>query len=351
MDGYRIPKGIEAFSSLIAEAMAASLASPPEKNAGRFAGIGKDSSDAERSASLKSVLEELAQSGGPDKLKADEYVEFFRRLYERDDAGSHFRHRYADICETIYSFFREDIDAYEEVPKAVVQLEDNMKYVVERFEETYEGTDELGSVIKLQDHISLEVIRLTHQTKLYREHCQQIGQLRVNVDETVGHLLENVRSTERKVKKMRKTADAMQRQYITILGILAAVVLAFNGGMTFGVTSINAVYGYHPFRIALIVFVVGFVLYNLLFALFTFLLRAVSDGPDECCEPDGAAAARTSPQGNSESDRSVAREYRLRINLLWGERGRAMLVIPNVILIGGIVCSFLLVTGAYNAVS
>ena len=71
----------------------------------------------------------------------------------------------------------------------------------------------------------------------------------------------------------------MQRDYITILGIFAAVVLAFNGGIGFASSALTAqvVQASFPHTV-MVVLLVGFVLVNAMAVLLGFVWKLVRGG-------------------------------------------------------------------------
>ena len=63
----------------------------------------------------------------------------------------------------------------------------------------------------------------------------------------------------------------MQNEYITILGIFAAIVLAFTGGMTFTSSVLENLHKSSIYRIVFIALIVGCILFNLIWLLLDFI--------------------------------------------------------------------------------
>lgn len=63
----------------------------------------------------------------------------------------------------------------------------------------------------------------------------------------------------------------IEKEYITILGIFAAIVLAFVGSFTFSTSVLNNVTNTNIYKLAFIAVVIGFVFYNLVGILIDFL--------------------------------------------------------------------------------
>lgn len=63
----------------------------------------------------------------------------------------------------------------------------------------------------------------------------------------------------------------MQNEYITILGIFAAIVLAFTGGMTFSSSVLENIHKSSIYRIVFITLIIGCILFNLVWLLIDFM--------------------------------------------------------------------------------
>ena len=248
--------------------------SPPDE-------LTPDSGMADRSASLKIALKRLSQSDRLDDDCVDEFVEYFRSLYAEDINGSRFRHMYSDVCAIMYSFFSKETWKRGWMPSKIVYLENNIKLIVDRFRTVYPGEKELDSVVKLQDHISLEAVRLHSQIEWNSSYYSHMTTIRDDVRAEQTNLSKSLEEYKGEVKTVREEIGGTRREYTTILGILAAVVLAFNGAVTFSVSGVNAVSGYHPIYVAFVVSLVGFVLFNALAALFTFLRASIIERKTE----------------------------------------------------------------------
>ena len=70
--------------------------------------------------------------------------------------------------------------------------------------------------------------------------------------------------------------EKQQREYISILGIFAAVVLAFTGGIAFSTSVLNNINTVSVYRIILVSLIIGLVLINILFGLFYYVDRLVN---------------------------------------------------------------------------
>ena len=65
----------------------------------------------------------------------------------------------------------------------------------------------------------------------------------------------------------------IEREYVTILGIFASIVLAFVGGITFTTSVLQNIDKVSVFRLILTVDVIGAVLVNVIYLLISFILK------------------------------------------------------------------------------
>lgn len=84
-----------------------------------------------------------------------------------------------------------------------------------------------------------------------------------------------VKKAAKALNKANSKAKNMQKEYITLLSILIAVVLAFNAAITFTADSIDAVKTMNPFSIGFVVSIVGCLLFDALYVLFRFLHQVI----------------------------------------------------------------------------
>lgn len=243
------------------------------------AAVDANAGSAGRAASLKDALDELSQSDLMDNEAIDGFVEYFKSLYAQGDDGSRFRHMYSDVCETVYSHFDNEAAFSGRDPDEVVYIEGNIKRIVDRFRSKYPDSGELKCVVKLQDHISLEAVRIRKQVEWDESYYRRLVTLREQINEAQGNLDKSLNKAKKRMGKMEKDMSESRREYISILAIFAAVVLVFNGAVSLSSSSIGATVGYHPFAMGFVALAAGLALFNCLFALFTFLRTIVrADG-------------------------------------------------------------------------
>ena len=137
-------------------------------------------------------------------------------------------------------------------------------------------------IIKLYDHTNLDISRINYTKRMAGETQSELARAKVLIEdlknklaesdvaraEAVNHL--NTESSKLK-EEVRDGQKKMQNEYITILGIFAAIVLAFTGGMTFSSSVLENMDKASIYRMITIVLILGLVLSNLIWLLIDFL--------------------------------------------------------------------------------
>ena len=269
--------------------------------------------DATRQDLLVSVLSTLCGREIADPTDYRDYAKFFSDLYSDES----FRHRYSGIYQAIV-----DDPSSESVPPIVERctcLSENLHQIWTVWVLGIGGSSEVLSALphekkqfsKLLDHVDLEARRLAIETSI-------LVRQQMIAEEIIIHaknISENAAETERSAAEVEKSADevkksaaeakksaaeakesaakaestaedalerskSLQKETIAILGVFAAIVLAFNGAVGFSASSIEAVAMQPSMRnITLIVLLVGFVLFNALAILMTFVWMIVRVKP------------------------------------------------------------------------
>ena len=114
-------------------------------------------------------------------------------------------------------------------------------------------------VAKLHDHVELENTRMQYLAK----------QNSINADKA-NELNGQLKNVE---EKMNNTQEKLQRNYVTILGIFAAIVFTFAAGTSFTSSVLETMASVSIYRLILMVALLAFVLFNSIYALFLFICR------------------------------------------------------------------------------
>lgn len=94
-------------------------------------------------------------------------------------------------------------------------------------------------------------------------------QLALHQIENVNNIFAN--SIEEAKNNLQKQIKGVEKEYISILGIFAAIVLAFVGGITFSTSVLQNISAVSAFRLLLVVDFLAFVLINVIYILVKFI--------------------------------------------------------------------------------
>ena len=237
---------------------------------------------------LGNILFKLASSQDILKEESDKEA-LYKRLediYHDEDSKYHFRHFYSDIFSWLTT-----IDGDASIGE-INTLAQNMEIIKEGYhggvnrDKNGNPIDISKEIIKLYDHINLDVGRLNYIKRNSDKTQSQlakvdnlISELQLKV-EVVNKEAENIKKdfkkdlkaeSERQSRENKESQKKMQNEYITILGIFAAIVLAFTGGMTFSSSVLENIHKSSIYRIIGISLVLGFILYNIMWLLIDFI--------------------------------------------------------------------------------
>ena len=193
---------------------------------------------------LRSIAKEQLSSESSIRQNADS----LKKLYD-----DNFQHFYSRIFSTMA--------AIKGNPTYNLQnLVDNMRFIfefVQRDENEY-TKDFIGKVKKLYDHINLDFSRMKYTEKL------------------INDSMEKYQDVETRIIEIKNTAERMQREYVTILGIFAAIILAFVSGMIFSTSVLNNINQVSVFHLTFVMILIAMFLFNMVNFL-THFIRNVSN--------------------------------------------------------------------------
>ncbi len=214
-------------------------------------------------------------------------VNMYRRLetlYDAEPPQKQFRHFYTDIFSVL-----TQIQQNPELGD-INMLGQNLDMIRSGYKPLNKATDgkriiDVSEAIKkLYDHVNLDIARIAYSDAADRrisgesslENLQSQINLLQSELQKAQEIKENYEITERKIIDVEEKLENSQKEYITILGIFASVVLAFTGGIAFSTSVLNNIARASIYRTVSISLVIGFVLINTLFGLFYYLNLLVS---------------------------------------------------------------------------
>lgn len=205
------------------------------------------------------------------------------RLSEIYEGG--YRQMYSEIFPIIVEIW------FNKYPGGLDFLTDNMELVRQRIKDLIqnypdepsddsgilEGYKHLyGRVLKLSDHINLEVQRLRDYESIRRESY-----------ESVHKLSKDVKKAQKELEKSKKKVRKMQTEVIVILGIFAAIVMAMSGGLSLIGSSLEGMPSTGLYKIAFVVLLCGIVVFNMIAFLIISIRHMVDELYDDVERNDG----------------------------------------------------------------
>ena len=207
------------------------------------------------------------------KGKVREYLERLRVIYDGDD--KQFRHQYSPLHALITRMAKED-------DKDIEIFQTNLEVILTALDdsETEDNSvsgDLFDKCFKLYDHLALEIARWQTASSLEWQVFgieKKISDVRKQLDEDEklsSEISEKIKDSEQRFSKI-------QSDFVAILAIFAAVVIAFSSGSGYVLSSIAAVGNAPLDRLVSVVLVCGLVLMDTLFMLMYFIGRIIDRG-------------------------------------------------------------------------
>lgn len=238
----------------------------------------------EKRDSLRQLLMDLSKSQDVLKDRKDrrDYYLRLEAIYYNTDSDN-YRHFYSDIFACLSL-----IDADDSLGNLDI-LAQNMEAIKEGYipinrdeANNNELIDIRKEIIKLYDHTNLDISRINYTKRMAGETQSELARAKVLIEDLENKLAESDiaradaishlnRESSKLKEEVRDGQKKMQNEYITILGIFAAIVLAFTGGMTFSSSVLENIDKASIYRMFSIVLILGLVLSNLIWILIDFL--------------------------------------------------------------------------------
>ena len=224
--------------------------------------------DEDRRNELKSLLLNLAENQYllASSVVREKFYKRLERLYCISEGGEHLRHYYSDIFTVLITIKNDSQKGNINI------LGQNMKTLYEKYEAS-PRCDISKELMKLYDHVSLDIARILYSDAGdYRISGQQAVQ---ELQGKVTELVTDVQTASAAQKRVEQELSNQQKEYVTILGIFAAVVLAFTGGLAFSSSVLNNIDKVSTVKLMLISLTIGLVLVHVIFGLFHYIDRLV----------------------------------------------------------------------------
>lgn len=195
-------------------------------------------------------------------VKYQEAIGKLEEIYK----GTNYRHSYSTITKYIISHREKCIfDKDQKILHIIAFNIENIFATIDK-QDIYE--DEFkNKVFKLKDHINLEILRI-------RDIFDAENKTKAELEETkleLNNLKKESKQLNDNIEKSENQLKNMQKEYITILGIFAAIVFSFVAGLTFSTSVLSNIDKSSIYRLVLIVCLIGLFITNILHYLYSFV--------------------------------------------------------------------------------
>lgn len=165
---------------------------------------------------------------------------------------------YSEITIYIFSLSDEEIGI----------VDSNLLKLIESLKGSDSNSESKAIVMKLYDHINLA----RYQAKKIEEALDnKANELQRSTNAQLDSKSNALRKTiESKLEERMRRA---QKEYITILGIFASVIVTFTAGMIFSSSVLNNIDKVSAYRLIGISLLIGFVTFNLLYVFLSFIYK------------------------------------------------------------------------------
>lgn len=230
----------------------------------------------EKRQEFRQILLELSadQEILKEPKKRSSFYLRLEELYYAPDNEKRFRHFYSDIFSALTQINDGDDQGSIDV------LGQNMNILLCGYQA--KNSDDEGKLIdisdqirKLYDHISLDIARIKYSEK---------GDVKVSGQESIEKIRSQINDDKSKiitlqdsVKEATVKADKMQKEYVSILAIFAAVIGVFFSGVGFSTSVLSNIDKSSIYRILLGVTILGMFLFNLLALLLGFIREILAN--------------------------------------------------------------------------
>lgn len=253
--------------------------------------------------SITDILNKLQDVSIEDKEALSHWCNHLVAFYKEND-----RHSYSEITEFL-------------INSGGIDYAEKIIPILENFKSSDVPTNEVKQKIaKLIDHLNLEIVRIRYINDLITTKSKQsfidlhntysndvknsllkiedqsqktqttldnISQKNEEIETKLAELQLTNENISKSHAKLSKTSSNLtksiniaknriknfQNESIAILGIFSAVVLSFVGGLAFSTSVLQNIHKASIYRLAFITSIIGMVLFNILWALMSFLLH------------------------------------------------------------------------------
>ncbi|MCM1167577.1 MAG: hypothetical protein NC299_16360 [Lachnospiraceae bacterium] len=210
-----------------------------------------------------SKLQDLGEKTDDGKKLRFDYFKKLQDLYSSNDKQTgNFRHYDTDIWAVINEINEPESEGTIDI------LGQNLLILVKGYNREKAENDIYDKLLDLNDRVSFQISLLASSQT---DAIKQLNEAFYTTHEEIHDSQNKLDASRKELDEMRGAMESAQKEYIAILGIFAAIILAFISNITFSTSVLQNMHQASIYRVLLIVVLIGFVLVNTLFILFKFI--------------------------------------------------------------------------------
>lgn len=196
---------------------------------------------------------------------------FYQKL-ERLYWDERFQHYSSDIFVVLKNLQQDSVEGSIDILGQNLNLI-RQGYQPKNIDSDGTSKDIQAHIRKLYDDVNL-LSSLIHTDEAENWRYSQENRLKQQ-ENRLKQLDDSINNSQSKLDRVEKKIKSSQKEYIAILGIFAAIILAFTGGITFSTSVLENMHKSSIYRVVLVILLIGFTLVNILYLLFMFIDKLV----------------------------------------------------------------------------
>lgn len=208
----------------------------------------------EKQSQLNALLSDMAVNVTEHALY-DKWLEKFNSIYSDD-----FRHCYSELFTVISKLGKKDTEYINALADNLINIQQYLQDMEPEEKKRRGYHENLNSGLwKLADHINLEIGRYSFMVK---------NETAVSDTQKQIESLQNQLAVSRQeLENAQKKFSSMQIDMVAVLGVFAAIVIAFSGSITYSAGSLSALGKASSSEVLLCISMCGFVVINTIYVL------------------------------------------------------------------------------------
>ena len=218
---------------------------------------------------LMAILSQLASDA--EYLSSQEHRDNIYKRLDNIYSNNEFRHFYSDILSAIININNEKSSGNIDV------LNENLRQILNGYNVDTKNNIR-NNLKKLYDCVNSEVIRINNTKKEFNNFSseEKVSEIQKELNKQTEYIKDFAKETNESIDSVSNRIKNQERDYVAILGIFAAIVLAFTSGISFTTATLENINNLSIKKLLIIILSLGLVLVSVLMVLFSFINRIVN---------------------------------------------------------------------------